>query len=69
MLYRLSMDTQTPPVIRRLSDLPLSILIINLDAAERSFGADSPTARVLARELCDRLAKQKPVTEELAPKK
>lgn len=40
---------------QRLSDLPLWRLLVALDDAERSAGADSPTVRVLARAVQDRL--------------
>lgn len=40
---------------RRLSDLPLWRLLVALDDAERTVGADSPTARVLARTVQERL--------------
>jgi hypothetical protein len=39
----------------RLSDLPLWRLLVALDDAERSVGADTGTARVLAREIQRRL--------------
>jgi hypothetical protein len=41
----------------RLSDLPLWRLLVALDDAERTVGADSPTARALARAVQDRLRK------------
>jgi hypothetical protein len=49
------MDTATPSLHPRLSDLPLWRLLVALDDAERTVGADSPTARVLARAIQDRL--------------
>jgi hypothetical protein len=39
----------------RLTDLPLWRLIVALDDAERTAGPDSPTARVLARAIQERL--------------
>jgi hypothetical protein len=39
----------------RLSDLPLWRLLVALDDVERTTGADSPTARILARAIRDRL--------------
>lgn len=45
----------------RLSDVPLSRLIVELDAAERAYGPDSSTARVLARALRERLQQSPPV--------
>lgn len=47
-----SKNTKSPMTLR---DIPLSRLIIDLDATERAFGPDSPTARILARELRNRL--------------
>jgi hypothetical protein len=47
----------TPPTPRpaRLSDLPLWRLLVALDDAERTTGPDSPTTRVLARHVQERL--------------
>ena len=53
----------------RLSDLPLSRLILELDAAEHAFGPASSTARTLARALRDRLRECRPVGEEPTAKK
>jgi hypothetical protein len=39
----------------RLSDLPLWRLLVALDDAERTTGANSPTSRALARAVQDRL--------------
>lgn len=44
-----------PPCHPRLSDLPLWRLLVALDGAERVAGPDSPTARVLARAVQERL--------------
>ena len=38
-----------------LQEMPLSRLIIELDASEDAYGDNSPTVRVLARVLRDRL--------------
>lgn len=38
-----------------LSDLPLWRLLVALDDAERTAGSDSPTARVLARVVLEKL--------------
>jgi hypothetical protein len=43
------------PLHQRLIDLPLWRLLVALDDAERVDGADSPTARVLARAIQERL--------------
>ena len=48
------------PNPRTLNDLPLWRLIVALDDAERTAGADSASARVLARALRDRLADEQP---------
>ena len=45
---------------RQLSDLPLWRLLVALDDAERSFGPDSPDARVLARTIRERLRQERP---------
>ena len=45
----------TPPRPIQLGDLPIWRLIVAIEDAERTSGADSPTVRVLARELADRL--------------
>ena len=42
-----------------LSDLPLWRLLVALDDAERTVGADSPTARTLARAIQERLREQR----------
>jgi hypothetical protein len=39
----------------RMSELPLWRLLVALDDAERTVGPDSPTARVLARAIQERL--------------
>ena len=51
----------------RLSDLPLWRLLVALDDAERTVGADSPTARALARAVREKL-KQEPPDPEPRPK-
>ena len=48
------MDTNRPNE-SRLSDLPLWRLLVALDDAERTVGADSSTVRVLARAVQERL--------------
>jgi hypothetical protein len=48
----------TTPNPCTLSDLPLWQLTVALDDAERIAGADSSTARVLARALQERLAQE-----------
>ncbi len=45
---------------RRLSDMPLWRLLVALDDAERTVGADSPTARVLARAVREKLRQEPP---------
>jgi hypothetical protein len=47
------------PTPTHLSELPLWRLIVALDDAERTVGTDSPTARVLARAIQDRLRTQR----------
>jgi hypothetical protein len=47
------MNAKTPS--NRLNDLPLWRLLVALDDAERTAGPDSPTARVLARTIQERL--------------
>jgi len=47
----MSRDTLHP----RLADLPLWRLLVALDDAERAAGPDSPTVRVLARAVKERL--------------
>jgi hypothetical protein len=49
------MDTATLSLTLRLSDLPLWRLLVALDDTERTVGADSPTARTIAREVQRRL--------------
>jgi hypothetical protein len=49
------MQNPTPTSEPRLSDLPLWRLLVALDDAERTVGADSSTARVLARLIQERL--------------
>jgi hypothetical protein len=46
------------PNPQTLNDLPVWRLIVALDDAERTAGAGSATARVLARALQERLAKE-----------
>jgi hypothetical protein len=59
-------DTLSLPM--RLSDLPLWRLLVALDDAERVAGPDSPTARVLAREVQTRLRSRRIVPrKEAAP--
>lgn len=49
-----SMNT-TQALQTRLSDLPLWRLLVALDDAERTAGPSSATARILAREIQERL--------------
>jgi hypothetical protein len=49
----MSTATTHPPT--SLSDLPLWRLLVALDDAERAFGPEAPTTRVLARTVQDRL--------------
>ncbi len=44
---------------RRLSELPLWRLLVALDDAERTVGPGSPTARVLARAVQERLRQRR----------
>jgi hypothetical protein len=48
----------------RLSDLPLWRLLVALDDAERVAGPDSPTARVLARVVKERLRDRRRLDRE-----
>jgi hypothetical protein len=48
------------PFVMRISDLPLWRLLVALDDAERTLGADSPTARMLARHVRERLRQEPP---------
>jgi hypothetical protein len=48
-----------PSPHQRLSDLPLWRLLVALDDAERTAGPDSSTARVLAREIQNRLRQRR----------
>lgn len=50
----------THPTANRLSDVPLWRLLVYLDEAERSVGADSQTARALATEVRRRLRDEPP---------
>jgi hypothetical protein len=52
------MDRDTLPL--RLSDLPLWRLLVALDDAERAAGPGSPTVRVLARAVQERLRQEPP---------
>jgi hypothetical protein len=54
-----TMTTPTPSR-RRLRDLPLWRLIVALDDAERTTGADSPTTRALARAVREKLRQEPP---------
>jgi hypothetical protein len=49
------MSHATPAEPRRLRDLPLWRLLVALDDAERTTGPNSPTTRVLARHVRERL--------------
>lgn len=58
------MDTTAPTM--RIDQLPLWRLLVALSDAERVAGADSPTARVLAREIRSRLTHPTPAAAEKA---
>lgn len=57
--YSAGMSERSPYLA--LSDLPLWRLLVALDDAERTVGPNSPTARILARAVQDRL-RQRPDT-------
>ena len=66
MLGAMSHEPPTTPGPLRLSELPLWRLLVALDDAERVAGANSPTARVLARAVQERLRQVRPTTERAA---
>jgi hypothetical protein len=50
----------TPSLTLCINDLPLWRLLVALDDAERTLGADSATARVLARAVREKLRQEPP---------